>query len=163
MIEIYKTKNKDIRKFVYIAILTALVVVLQLVGMLTGMLTGLSINLSLVPIVVGGALCGRKAGAWLGCVSGFVVLFDPSTAAFLGFSFVGTIVICLLKGMLSGFVSACVYKALEEKNRVTATVVAGLLAPITNTTVFILGCVTIFYDFVKNGTFAETFVGLPLT
>ena len=156
----YNRTSNDIKKFVYIAILTALVVVLQLLGMLTGMLTGLSINLSLVPIVVGGALCGRRAGAWLGLVSGFVVLFDPTTAAFLSFSFGGTVAICLLKGALSGFAAACVYKALEAKNRGWATILAGIAAPITNTAVFILGCMTIFYEFVKNGTFAETFVGL---
>lgn len=158
----YKNSRIDIRKFTYIAILTALVVVLQVVGMVTGALTGLSINLSLVPIVVGGALCGRRAGTWLGCVSGFVVLFDPSTAGFLSFSFVGTVLICLLKGALSGFVAACAFKAINARkgNTLAATVVAGFLAPIVNTSVFILGCVTVFYGYVKSGTFGETFIGL---
>ncbi len=158
----YSKNGFDIRKFTYIAILTALVVVLQLIGMITGSLTGLSVNLSLVPIVIGGALCGRRAGAWLGFVSGFVVLFDPSTAGFLSFSFIGTVIICLLKGMLSGLVAACVYKAIASKsnNTVSATVFAGIVAPITNTAVFILGCLTVFYGYVKNGTFGETFLGL---
>ena len=155
-----KRGSIDVKRLSYLAILTAMVVVLQSVGIFTGMATGLSVNLSLVPIVIGAALCGKWAGAWLGFVSGAVVLLDPSTVGFMQYSLILTIILCLLKGALSGFVAGCVYKLIEKKSKVVGTLVAGILAPFTNTSVFIIGCMTIFYDYVKSGTVGETFIGL---
>ena len=60
------------RQLAGMAIFTAIVVVLQLLG--TFVRFGpFSISLVLVPIVIGAALYGAKAGAWLGFVFGVVV------------------------------------------------------------------------------------------
>ena len=83
-------KNIDIKKLTYLAILTALVVVLQTVfAPLIGALTGLSPALVLIPIVLGVSTCGLGAGAWLGAVFSFIVLFDPTTVRFAEQLFIG--------------------------------------------------------------------------
>ena len=76
-------------------LLTAIVVVLQ--AMAIAIRFGVfNITLVLVPIVVGAALYGWKAGAWLGFVFGVVVLFTDA-GAFLAINIPGTIITVLLK------------------------------------------------------------------
>ena len=83
-----------------IGLLTAIVVVLQ--AMAVAIRFGVfNITLVLVPIVVGAALYGWKAGAWLGFVFGVVVLFTDA-GAFLAVNVPGTIITCILKGALAG-------------------------------------------------------------
>lgn len=87
-------------------VLTAVVIVLQALAI--GIRFGtFSITLVLIPIVVGAALYGWKAGAWLGLVFGAVVLMTDA-AAFLAVSVPGTAVTCLLKGILAGIAAAVV-------------------------------------------------------
>lgn len=127
--------------------LTALVVVLQ--ALAVGIRFGVfNITLVLVPIVVGAALFGRWAGAWLGFIFGVVVLFTDA-GAFLAVSIPGTIVTCILKGALAGFLAGCVYKLLEKKNKFFAVIAAGILAPVVNTGIFLIGCRLFFYDTIK--------------
>jgi len=130
--------------------LTALVVVLQVFA--SGIRIGpFSITLTLVPIIIGAALFGWKAGLWLGFVFGAVVLFTPDVAAFMGISVPATIVTVLLKGALAGLCAGLVYSALEKKNRTVAVVVSGIAAPVVNTGVFLLGCAMFFMEIVNAG------------
>ena len=69
------------KTLVGLGLLTAIVVVLQLVGSFIKFGT-FSISLVLMPIVVGAALYGVGAGAWLGFVFGVVVLLSGD-ASFL--------------------------------------------------------------------------------
>lgn len=125
-------------------ILTAIVIVLQALAI--GIRFGtFSITLVLVPIVVGAALHGWKAGAWLGLVFGIVVLFTDA-GAFLAVSVPGTVVTCILKGVLAGMASAAIYRLLENKSRWVAIIAAAVVCPIVNTGVFLLGCLIFFYD-----------------
>ena len=129
-------------------VLTAIVIVLQALAI--GIRFGtFSITLVLVPIVVGAALYGWKAGAWLGLVFGAVVLMTDA-AAFLAVSVPGTVVTCLLKGILAGIAAAAVYRLLENKNRWAAILAAAVVCPVVNTGVFLLGCVVFFYDTVSE-------------
>ena len=84
-----------------VALFTAIVAVLQLVGAFIRF-GPFSISLVLVPIVVGAALYGPKAGAWLGLVFGVVVLLSGDAAAFLAVNPWGTIVTVLVKGAAAG-------------------------------------------------------------
>lgn len=61
------------RRLVGLSIFTALVIVLQLVATFVK-IGSFPVTLTLVPIVVGAALYGPRAGAWLGFVFGAVVL-----------------------------------------------------------------------------------------
>lgn len=129
-------------------VLTAIVIVLQALAI--GIRFGtFSITLVLVPIVVGAALYGWKAGAWLGLVFGAVVLMTDA-AAFLAVSVPGTVVTCLLKGILAGIAAGAVYRLLENKNRWAAILAAAVVCPVVNTGVFLLGCVVFFYDTVSE-------------
>ena len=130
------------------AILTALVIVLQLMGAFIkfGMF---SISLVLIPIVIGAATCGVKVSTWLGFVFGVIVLASGDAAAFLAVDIPGTIITVLAKGTLCGFTSGLVYKALENKNKWLAVAMAAIICPVTNTAVFLLGCLVFFLDTVS--------------
>ena len=57
--------NSKIKRMAGIALLIALVIVLQLVGGMIPPVGGFSISLVLIPIVLGAAVYGPKAGAAL--------------------------------------------------------------------------------------------------
>lgn len=78
------------KKLVELGILTALVIILQLLGLFIRFGT-FSVSLVLVPVVLGGALLGAPAGAWLGLVFGGTVLLSGDAAAFLTIDPFGTV------------------------------------------------------------------------
>ena len=136
--------NKKTKKIVGVGLLTAIVIVLQALAI--GIRFGVfNITLVLVPIIVGAALYGYWTGAWLGLVFGVVVLMTDA-GAFLAVSVPGTIVTCVAKGVLAGLAAGFVYNLLSKKNTTVAVVVAGIVAPVVNTGVFLLGCLVFFYD-----------------
>lgn len=135
--------SKKTKKLVMMGLLTAMVFVLQFVSMSIRTAT-FSITLSLVPIVVGAALYGKWSGAWLGFVFGLAVLLTGDANAFLAVNVPGTIITVILKGALAGFTSGVVYELLRKKNDIVATFVSGVVTPIVNTGVFILGCLIFF-------------------
>lgn len=133
-----------VRQLTYLSVLTALVIVLQLFA--SAIPVGMcNLSFVLVPIVIGAAFCGPLAGAWLGLVFAVVVLLQPGTALFYGFSVAGTIVTVLVKGVAAGFLSGLVYRTLRHKNKVAAVFLAALTCPVVNTGLFVLGCYTFMY------------------
>lgn len=135
-------KRISTRTLAGVALFTALVFALQFMG--AAIRFGpFSITLTLIPIVVGAALYGSWAGAWLGFVFSMVVLFTD-TAAFMPISPLGTILTVLVKGTAAGFFAGLVYRAFEKKNGWLATVAAAVTAPVVNTGLFLLGCVLFF-------------------
>ena len=136
-----KTKN-----MVGVALFTAIVVVLQLLAVGLRALGLFSISLVLVPIVVGAAVYGWKAGAWLGFAFGVSVLLSGDAAAFLAVDVVGTVVTVLVKGAACGLVAGLVYKLLEKFGKMPAVIAAAILCPVVNTGVFLLGCLVFFMD-----------------
>jgi thiamine transporter ThiT len=135
--------NKNTKKLVGIGLFTAIVVVLQLLGSFIRFGT-FSISLVLIPIVVGTALYGIGAGAWLGLAFGITVLISGDAAPFLAVNVFGTVATVLLKGALCGLCAGLIYKALEKKNKYVATICAAITAPVVNTGVFLLGCLAFF-------------------
>lgn len=138
-------KSEKIHNLVGTALLTALVVVVYFLTM--GITVGpFNITFALIPIVVGAALYGWKAGGWLGLVFGMMVLFTGGANAFLVINAPGTIITVLVKGTAAGLVPGLIYKALEKKNRWVATICAAAAAPIVNTGIFLLGCLAFFME-----------------
>ena len=137
-----------IRTITGLGLLTALVVLLQYLG---GFIRFgvFSVSLVLIPIVIGAALYGPWAGAWLGLVFGGVVFLTGDANAFLAISVPGTIVTVILKGVLAGLCAGFVYRLLEKKNDILATFAAAAVCPIVNTGIFLLGCRLFFYDTVR--------------
>lgn len=133
----------ETRTLTGLSILTAIVFVLQLLGSFIRLGT-FSVSLVLIPIVIGAAMYGVGAGAWLGFVFGVAVLLSGDAAFFMSFNWFGAILTVLLKGILAGVCAGLVYKALEKKNRTLAVFAAAVAAPLANTAVFILGCLLFF-------------------
>ena len=134
-----------------LALFTAIVVVLQVIA--TFIHFGpFSITLALTPILVGAALYGTKASAYLGGVFGAVVLiacilgWDPGGAILWAAQPLLTAVICLGKGILAGLAAGLVYKLLARKNMLLGSVVAGIISPIVNTGLFLLALWFLFPD-----------------
>ena len=143
------------KTMVGVGLLTAIVVVLQ--AMAVGIRFGVfNISLVLVPIVVGAALYGYKAGAWLGFVFSIVVLFTDA-GAFLAVSVPGTIITVVLKGTLAGLAAGLVYKLLEKINRYVAVLAAAIVCPIVNTGIFLLGCLVFFLETINGWGVAAGF------
>ncbi len=135
--------NEKTKKIVGVGIFTAIVVVLQLLGSFIKFGT-FSISLVLIPIVVGAALYGIGAGAWLGLAFGVAVLASGDASPFFAVNPVGTVVTVLLKGAAAGLAAGAVYKLLEKKNNLFAAIGAGITAPVVNTGVFLVGCAVFF-------------------
>lgn len=101
--------NSKIKKIVGIGIFTAIVLVLQFLG--GGIKFGMfSISLVLLPIVVGAAVYGWQAGAWLGLTFGVAVMLSGDAAAFLAVDPIGTVITVLVKGTAAGLCSGLAYK-----------------------------------------------------
>lgn len=142
-------KSQKIQAMVGMGILTAIVVVLQFVA--SAIHFGpFSITLVLAPIIIGAALYGWKAGAWLGAVFGIMVLATGDAAAFLAVNAPGTVITCILKGICAGLAAGAVYKLLEHKSQTAAVICAGIACPVANTGVFLLGCLLFFLNTVKE-------------
>lgn len=140
-------KKFSTRKLTGLAILTALVVILQFLPIKGPFFL---ITLTLVPIVIGSALYGAFAGAWLGFIFGVTVLLSGDAAAFLTINIPGTIATVLVKGTLAGLAAGLVYKLASKVNRYFGVICAALVAPVVNTGVFLLGCRLFFMDTVNG-------------
>lgn len=139
------SNRRNTRRLTGVAIFTALVVILQLLGSFIKF-GPFSISLTLIPIVVGAALYGPSAGAWLGFIFGVIVLVSGDAAPFLAVNAPGTVFTVLAKGALAGLLAGLVYKALKGSNIWVASVCAALVCPVVNTGVFLLGCKLFFMD-----------------
>lgn len=137
--------NSKTKNMVGVGLFTAIVVVLQFLG--GGIKFGMfSISLVLVPIVVGSAIYGWKAGAWLGFAFGAAVLLSGDAAAFMVVDPLATVGVVLVKGAACGFFAGLVYQLLSRVNNVVAVFVAATVCPLVNTGVFLLGCQFFFLD-----------------
>lgn len=152
-------KRMNVRTLVGLAIFTALVIVLQFLGSFIrfGMF---SISLVLIPIVVGAALYGWGAGAWLGFVFGVVVLLSGDAAAFLVVNVPGTILTVLLKGTLAGLCAGAVYRLASKINTYVGVIASAVVCPLVNTGIFLLGCMIFFLPTITEWGEAAGFSGL---
>lgn len=156
-----KMTREQIHKMVLTGILAGLVMIAAFFPLRIGTF---QIALGLIPIIIGGAICGPLAGGFLGLVFGAFNLFDAGL--FLAFSVPGTVVTCLLKGTLAGFASGLLYKALaritDNNNASTGrnmlrVFLAGAACPIVNTGVFAAGCYLFFFSDINEWALANGF------
>ena len=109
--------NEQIEKLVLIALLTAMVAVLSYFGGFIKIGGLASISLTLIPVVIGSALCGPLAGAWLGGVSGAVFFATVDAVFWFGLSIPGTVITVMAKGILAGLSAGIVYKLFEKSSK----------------------------------------------
>lgn len=140
-----KNARYDTRSLALLALLTAIVAVLQMMGI--AIRFGVfAVSLVGVPIIIGGALLGPGAGAWLGLVFGITVLLSGDAALFFAWDPIATVAIVLLKGTLAGLAAGALYKLLAGRNGFLAALAAAVACPVVNTGVFFLGCLLFFLD-----------------
>lgn len=154
-----KTQKQKTLELVQLAMLAALVVVLQLLSALIPPIGGMvSITLTLIPVVIGAILFDKKGGAILGFVFGLIVMINCITGLDPGGNILWTTnpaitaLLCLIKGTLAGLVPATVYsaivgkKAVSDKKKLLTTMLSAMLAPIVNTSTFVIGMLLFFKD-----------------
>lgn len=138
-------------KLTEMAILLALVIALQSISSI-GVVT---LCLCLVPITLGSIVLDWKCGGILGFAFGLVAIFwgivgkDVFTLYLFQASPIMTILICVVKGTLAGMVPAFIYNALKKYNKLAASIVAAISAPVVNTGIFALGCIIIKNDVIS--------------
>lgn len=147
--------RKQIETLALMGLFTALVAVLAYFGGFIKIGGLASISLTLIPVVLGSALFGPLAGAFLGGVAGAIFFATADAAFWLGLSIPGTIITVMVKGILSGYLAGLVYRLMEKKNRYFAIILSAITCPVVNTGIFLLGCVTFFMDTVKGFASAE--------
>ena len=138
-----KAKEKTVR-LVSLGVLSAIIIVLQVIT--TYFPTKpFAITLSLIPIIIGAALFDEKAGAFLGGVFSVVVIIMCAVGVDAGGAMVWNAnpflctLVCMTKGICAGYVSGLLYKLINKKNNIIATIAAGLSAPVVNTGIFLVG------------------------
>lgn len=144
--------NSKVRKMVGLAVLMALVIVLQFLSGVIPPIGGFSISLVLIPIVIGAALYGPGAGAFLGGVFSTVVIINCINGTDVGGAMVyqANPVLCIVvvaaKGILAGFAAGMIYKLLKGKNPYVAMLCSAVICPLVNTGLFVVCMLTFFKD-----------------
>ena len=138
-------KAFDTKNLVMAAVMTALVVIFHVIG-LTPVFGPFSTALALIPILIGAILCGPYIGGWLGFVFSVITLLTPSTWLFLAIDPFATIVTVIAKGTACGIVAGITYKFFLRINDIFAMFVAGVVIPVVNTGIFMLGALAFMTD-----------------
>ncbi len=144
MKNVREKQSERIFRLAMLGLLTALVLIFQISG--TSIRLGpTNISLTLIPIVLGAMILGPSGGAWLGFMFGLVV-YVMGAVGMDGFTHILfaehpllTALTCFGKGIAAGAFSGLVYRALVKRNGVIAALLASVVAPVTNTALFILG------------------------
>ncbi len=145
-----------LKRMTGLSIFSAIIVVLTL--LCTFVRFGpFSITLALAPIVIGAALYGSGAGAFLGAVFSVVVLitgfmgWDGGTIMLLmSQNAFACILVCLLKGTLAGYLAGVVYTLIAKKNVHLGVLAAAIVCPVVNTGVFIAGMMLFFMSTLES-------------
>ena len=138
------------RRMTGLSLLAAIIAVLTILGNFVRF-GPFPITLALAPIIIGAAMYGPSAGAILGGVFGLVTLlsgiagWDGGTVIYLmGVNPVACILICVLKGAGAGFLAGLVYDLIAKKNSRIGVIAAGIVCPVVNTGLFIIGMLIFF-------------------
>ena len=101
-------------------------------------------------------ICGT-AGALLGGVFGLVVFltglagWDGGVVMLLmGINPIACIIICIGKGAAAGWISGLVYRLLAKKSELAGVVTAGVVCPIVNTGILVIGLLLFFNSTIQS-------------
>lgn len=126
-----------------IGIFIAITVILQTISYFVKIGT-FSITLTLIPIILAGALYGPVYSTVLGFSFGLVTVVGSITGVDSGGNFlfnvspVRTILLCMVKAILCGFVAGIIPLIFKKENQTLSVIIAAVLTPVTNTGFFIL-------------------------
>ena len=134
-----------------LALMTGIIIVLQIVASFIKF-GPFTITLALAPIIIGAALYGAGAGAYLGGVFGVVVFIACVAGWDMGGNILFTarplvtLILCVVKGALAGLAAGAVYRALAQRSPMAGSILAGIMWPVVNTGIFCLGLAGFYYD-----------------
>ena len=167
-------KQGNTQRLAVLAVLTAIVIILQAAVVIP--LGPFTVTLTMLPIIIGAIMYGPLGGAVLGTGFGVVVSIQVLTGAAGAFSTAmleyqpaATILICLLKGIAAGLAAGAFFRLFRKASFYLGVVMAAVIAPVVNTGIFSVGCLTIFRSLIQDalGTgsnlllvFLTTFIGL---
>ena len=150
------TPRKGLRRRTGLALFASIIVVLQVLSNFVRF-GPFPITLALAPIIIGAAVYGSSAGALLGGVFGTVVFltglagWDGGVVMLLmGINPIACIVICIGKGAAAGWVSGLVYRLLVKKSELAGVIAAGVVCPIVNTGILVLGLLLFFNSTIQS-------------
>ena len=153
----FMNKKFTTRQIVITGLMLALMIVLQVIGNYL-QIGPVNINISLVAIVLAAVIAGPVSGAIVGFFNGVMALLSPSTiAVFMPVSVLGTVLACLLKCTLAGFVCGLVFNLLKKKNQTIALIISSLLVPIINTGIFIIFALIFFRPILESNVSSGAF------
>ena len=133
--------RKLIGKMAGTAVLAALIFIFQIIGNYVS-IAGISINLALIPIAIGAILYGPWSGLLLGAINGICVL--PGSGLFLSINPFLTVLVCILKTGLAGFIAGWLFKLFKNKATVPGMFICSFIVPVINTGIFTIAAFTIF-------------------
>ena len=167
-------EHSNTQRLAVLAVLTAIVIILQVAVVIP--LGPFTVTLTMLPIIIGAILYGPMGGAILGAAFGIVVSIQVVTGAagafstaMLEFQPAATILVCLLKGIAAGAAAGAFFRLFRRRSFYLGVVMAAVIAPVINTGIFSIACLTIFRSLIENalGTsgnllfvFLTTFIGL---
>ena len=106
---------------------------------------------------------GYTTGAVLGFISGALTFVfggvlggDLFTATLFNYEPFFTAAVCIVKTTLAGFAPGFVWSKLKKKNETLAVFTASALAPVVNTSIFIIGGLLFFGDALTKSGFLGT-------
>ena len=162
------SNSKKLNRLVGTAILTAVIIVLQILSNFIKF-GSVQITLALAPIIIGAALYGIWAGAFLGFVLGAVILVSGLFGIdggfmllLLGANPVFAVIVCLGKSTAAGLLAGLVYKAIASKNDLVAVITAGIVCPVTNTGLFLAGMFAFFMPTLESFAAGKNVIAFAL-
>ncbi len=151
------TTRSKVLTMTELSLLTAIIFVMAFTPLGYLRTGGVEITFIVVPVAVGAVLLGVKAGAFLGFVFGltsFLQCFGMSAfgTMMLNARPIQTAICCIVPRIIVGIVPALVYQFLSKhiKKKTVATAVACVLAPITNTVLYLGFMLVFFQDYMSE-------------
>lgn len=157
-----KNKKSKVLYMTELALLTAIVVLMAFTPLGYLRIGAVEITFIVVPVAIGAVMLGVKGGAFLGLVFGltsFAQCFGMSAFGTMLFSMkpLATAFCCIGPRIMVGVLPALVFLALKKAGPLQkiSTPVACLLAPLTNTILY-LGCMCAFFQSTLSEAYGYT-------
>lgn len=155
-------KKFNTKFMVELAMMIAIIIVMSLTPLGYIKLPGLTITFLTVPVAVGAIILGPVGGLVCGATFGLTSLYQAIsggsafTAMLFSINPAGTIFLTLVPRILEGWLTALIFKALHnnQKMQKTSYYIASFACPVLNTILFMSSLVVIFY----NTAYIQTFV-----
>lgn len=146
-------KITGLPRMVIMAMLIALLIIMTFTPIGYLYIGAIEITLMSIPVAVGAILLGPAAGAVLGLVFGLTSFFQCFGMSAFGATLLAinpfyTFIMCVIPRILVGVVPGLIFKGLQkiDKTKVISYAVASLSAAVTNTVLFVLALIVLFWN-----------------